>query len=243
MPHKAAVAGLVDELSDDARRLHAVNTIVCDGERLRGANTDAPGFERFLRLDAGSTLPGRDGADLRRRRGRSSVRARARARKARRRSRSPPGSRRAWRTSMPRSTACRPMSVRWDSIAAASVRADLIVNATPLGARGESLPMPPLGPDTLVVDLLYHPAVTPLQLEARERGRHGVRRHRAPPAPSRPLVRDVDGAAAAARGHVGRGARVDVRPRLTAPPCSSGRSPASSGPDAQAFATVRRCVG
>ena len=60
MPHKAAVAGLVDDLSDDARRLHAVNTIVCDGERLRGANTDAPGFERFLRMDAGFDPSGRD---------------------------------------------------------------------------------------------------------------------------------------------------------------------------------------
>jgi shikimate dehydrogenase len=44
MPHKAAAADLIDELSDDARRLHAVNTIVFDGERLRGENTDAPGF-------------------------------------------------------------------------------------------------------------------------------------------------------------------------------------------------------
>jgi shikimate dehydrogenase len=53
---------------------------------------------------------------------------------------------------------------------AVSVRADLIVNATPLGSRGESLPVPPLGPDMLVVDLLYHPTVTPLQLEARGAG-------------------------------------------------------------------------
>jgi shikimate dehydrogenase len=53
---------------------------------------------------------------------------------------------------------------------AVSVRAELIVNATPLGSRGESLPVPPLGPDMLVVDLLYHPTVTPLQLEARGAG-------------------------------------------------------------------------
>ena len=60
MPHKAAAADLIDELSDDARRLHAVNTIVFDGERLRGENTDAPGFERFLRMDAGIDPSGRD---------------------------------------------------------------------------------------------------------------------------------------------------------------------------------------
>ena len=59
MPHKAAVADLVDDPSDDARRLHAVNTIVCHGDRLRGENTDAPGFERFLRIDAGFDPSGR----------------------------------------------------------------------------------------------------------------------------------------------------------------------------------------
>jgi shikimate dehydrogenase len=53
---------------------------------------------------------------------------------------------------------------------AVRVRADLIVNATPLGLRNESLPVPPVGPDTLVVDLLYHPAITPLQTQAREAG-------------------------------------------------------------------------
>jgi shikimate dehydrogenase len=47
---------------------------------------------------------------------------------------------------------------------------DLIVNATPLGARGESLPLPPLEARMLVVDLLYWPSVTPLQLAAREAG-------------------------------------------------------------------------
>jgi shikimate dehydrogenase len=50
------------------------------------------------------------------------------------------------------------------------VSADVIVNATPLGARQESLPVPPLGVDTVVVDLLYHPTVTPLQIEARAAG-------------------------------------------------------------------------
>jgi len=59
MPHKAAVADGVDELSDDARLLHAVNTVVVDGQRLVGHNTDAPGFDRFLRRDAGFDSEGR----------------------------------------------------------------------------------------------------------------------------------------------------------------------------------------
>ena len=53
---------------------------------------------------------------------------------------------------------------------AVTVPADLIVNATPLGVARESLPLPPVGPQTLVVDLLYHPAVTPLQVRARSEG-------------------------------------------------------------------------
>jgi shikimate dehydrogenase len=45
-----------------------------------------------------------------------------------------------------------------------------VVNATPLGADGEQLPLPPVDDSTLVVDLLYHPAITPMQATARERG-------------------------------------------------------------------------
>jgi shikimate dehydrogenase len=169
MPHKAAVAGLVDELSDDARRLRAVNTIIRDGERLRGANTDAPGFERFLRLDVGFDPAGRDalifgagGA------GRACALALARegvasitvAAREPARVEDVEAALDGVRTDV--------RAVGFDR--AVSVRADLIVNATPLGARGESLPVPPLGSDMLVVDLLYHPAVTPLQLEARNAG-------------------------------------------------------------------------
>ncbi len=53
---------------------------------------------------------------------------------------------------------------------AVTVPADLIVNATPLGAGQETLPLPPMGPQTIVVDLLYHPPVTPLQVRARAEG-------------------------------------------------------------------------
>jgi shikimate dehydrogenase len=53
---------------------------------------------------------------------------------------------------------------------AATHPSDLVVNATPLGIDGEELPLPPLSAEALVVDLLYHPAVTPLQTAARDRG-------------------------------------------------------------------------
>jgi shikimate dehydrogenase len=53
---------------------------------------------------------------------------------------------------------------------AAEASADLVVNATPLGAHGEELRLPKLGADALFVDLLYRPAVTPAQRAARAAG-------------------------------------------------------------------------
>lgn len=44
MPHKQAVMPLLDGLSDEAQRIGAVNTVVREGERLIGYNTDAAGF-------------------------------------------------------------------------------------------------------------------------------------------------------------------------------------------------------
>lgn len=48
LPHKAAVLPLLDEVDEAARAIGAVNTIVRDGERLLGINTDAPGLVRSL---------------------------------------------------------------------------------------------------------------------------------------------------------------------------------------------------
>jgi shikimate dehydrogenase len=48
--------------------------------------------------------------------------------------------------------------------------ADLVVNATPVGTRGESLPAVGLGPGQVAVDLLYKPAITPFLERAREAG-------------------------------------------------------------------------
>src|SRR5512132_3779454 len=59
MPHKTDAARLVDDLSEDAERLRAVNTLVVGPDGLAGHNTDAPGFDRFLRRDAGFDPEGR----------------------------------------------------------------------------------------------------------------------------------------------------------------------------------------
>jgi shikimate dehydrogenase len=54
-PYKEAVVDLLDELSVDARAIGAVNTIVVDGARLVGHNTDATGFARAIKPLLGST--------------------------------------------------------------------------------------------------------------------------------------------------------------------------------------------
>ena len=48
VPHKESVVPLLDELRPTARRLGAVNTIVREGDRLVGDNTDLTGFARAL---------------------------------------------------------------------------------------------------------------------------------------------------------------------------------------------------
>src|SRR4029453_18814209 len=59
MPHKTPTAELIDDLSEDARLLRAVNTIVVGADGLAGHNSDAAGFERFLRDDVGFDASGR----------------------------------------------------------------------------------------------------------------------------------------------------------------------------------------
>lgn len=50
MPHKQALVKLVDELSDDAARIGAVNTVCIREGKAYGHNTDGAGFLRALRL-------------------------------------------------------------------------------------------------------------------------------------------------------------------------------------------------
>ena len=169
MPHKSDVADVVDTLSEDARRLHAVNTVLIGEDGMTGHNTDTPGFDRFLRRDAGFDPAGRSalifGAG-----GAARACALALARAA------------ATRITVVARDPASTMDLRQalDGLSselvvtafddAAAAPADLVVNATPLGVDGEELPLPPIDDSTLVVDLLYHPAITPMQATARERG-------------------------------------------------------------------------
>ena len=53
VPHKQAVMEHLDEIDELAMKIGAVNTIVKDGDRLLGSNTDASGFIDSLRDEAG----------------------------------------------------------------------------------------------------------------------------------------------------------------------------------------------
>jgi shikimate dehydrogenase len=49
IPHKESVIPLLDDLSSESRAIGAVNTIVNDGGKLRGHNTDVDGFIEMIR--------------------------------------------------------------------------------------------------------------------------------------------------------------------------------------------------
>jgi shikimate dehydrogenase len=62
-------------------------------------------------------------------------------------------------------------TVAWEDAAEAAGRADLVVNATPLGMGGENpIESAAWRPDQCVVDLVYAPPVTPLIAAARKGG-------------------------------------------------------------------------
>ena len=169
MPHKTRAAELVPDLSHDARLLRAVNTIVVGTDGLAGHNTDALGFERFLREDTGFD-PSRRTALLFGAGGGARACALALSRGGLAELsvavREPSRAEDLRATLEGSGTALRVVSI--DDVS--EVHADLIVNATPLGVHGERLPLPSLVPGVVGVDLLYRPSATPFQAEIREGG-------------------------------------------------------------------------
>ena len=165
MPHKTDAADAMDTLSDDAQRLRAVNTIVLDADGIGGHNTDAPGFDRFLRRDAGFDPVGRTAMIL----GAGGV-ARATALAL---ARAPVADlivavREPARAGM-LLDALEGLNVEVRVVGfdgASAETADLVVNATPVG----SVPLPQLIEGAVVADLRYHPALTDVQSAARAAG-------------------------------------------------------------------------
>ena len=51
VPHKIAALGFVDEADEATRKIGAINTVLADGEKLIGFNTDGAGFSRAIRSE------------------------------------------------------------------------------------------------------------------------------------------------------------------------------------------------
>jgi shikimate dehydrogenase len=181
MPHKTAVAALVDDCTEVARRLDAVNCIVNTDGVLLGTNTDGEGFVASLARGAGFTPAGKrclvigaggaaravvlaladagasEVAVLNRTPGRATAAA-ALARAA--------GS-----VVTPGDDA--------DSLAQAVASADLVVNATPVGMTGGAAGPWLVAPQLLhagqvAADLVYLPRPTPWLVQAAAAGARGV---------------------------------------------------------------------
>jgi shikimate dehydrogenase len=165
IPHKEAAVRLVDDATDEVRATGALNTIVRRGSRLEGANTDIAGFEAALRVDGADLLAGAvvlllgaGGAAracayalLRLRNdvliaNRSSERLETLVRTLEVAGR-------------------RPRAVPWPA-AGTSLEVDAVVNATPLGMKGED-PLAAIELPRIVVDIVPTSEVTPLVKRAR----------------------------------------------------------------------------
>jgi shikimate dehydrogenase len=151
-PHKAAVAALMDDVSDVAREADAVNTVVRDGDRLIGHNTDMPAT-----IDAiGRLRP--DGVDHALILGAGGVsRAVQLALEV---------------VGVGRITVLRRSDGSMGRLVQEIATADLLVNATPVGTGRDESPVPftLLRPDLAVLDLVYRPSPTRLVRDARTEG-------------------------------------------------------------------------
>ena len=183
---------------------------------LAGHNSDALGFERFLRDDMGFDASGRSALLFGAGGGaRACALAAARCGLASLSVAVREASRADDLRAALEGSATEVRVVGFDD--ASGIEADLIVNATPLGVHGEELPLPSLLPGVVGVDLLYRPGVTPFQGRRARRGRRGVRWSRAVAPAGGDLVRALDRSVGAAPrdvgGRVGR-ARGAGCPRL-----------------------------
>ena len=164
IPHKEAALRLVDDATAEAREIGAVNTLIRRGSRILGANTDVEGFARAATAaDGGPLLSGMTvlllGAG-------GAARACAYvllpANRVLVANRSMERARQLADSLEVEGRHAEP--VAWPT---GEIRADAVVNATPLGLHGEDplqgLPLPPI-----VLDIVPTAEVTPLVRRARE---------------------------------------------------------------------------
>lgn len=159
IPHKIAVAGLVDTVDPYAPRVGAINTVVNDKGRLRGLNTDVDGIRAALREVGVEARP-----ELR-------VLTLGAGGSARAVAAALDGCRLVFATRRPEAVDLPGQAIAWDKRAAFARDADVLVNATPIGRNGElpidAADLPRAG---VVVDLVYTASGTPLLAAAAAAG-------------------------------------------------------------------------
>ena len=166
-PHKLTVMQALDSIDHDALEIGAVNTVVVNGDKLLGYNTDAAGFLGPLQKclgdlrDARVAVIGAGGAanavawSLSRAKTNVTVFARDESKAS--------------------ALAAR-FGVSADKLDGASFSTfDILVNTTPLGTHGQDVDSSPASVDqlrhiSLVYDLVYNPIETLLLTQAREAG-------------------------------------------------------------------------
>lgn len=173
MPHKQAVVAHLDDVSEVAARLDAVNCIAWDGARLVGHSTDGAGLLDTLRVDEGFEPEGKRCAVI-----------------------GAGGAARAAVAALGDAGAAEVIVVNRtaDRAASASLLAggrgrvgtdeevagcDLVVNATPMGMAGERAGLLPVSTDHLghgqvIFDMVYDPPETRFVKAARASGARAV---------------------------------------------------------------------
>ncbi|KEO85166.1 shikimate dehydrogenase [Tumebacillus flagellatus] len=174
IPHKVAVMPFLDEISEAARRIGAVNTIVNDEGRLIGYNTDGIGYLSALREETGFAAQGKSVLLLG---------AGGAARAAATQLALDGASRVTLAVRNPDKAAevlssladlTQAQAVLLDEVAATVGEYDLVVNTTPVGMHPhvDEVPLDTtlLVPGQLVSDLIYNPRETRFLQEAKARG-------------------------------------------------------------------------
>lgn len=177
IPHKEISLPFLDEISEEAAKIKAVNTVDVDSGRLKGFNTDIEGFLTPLTKERNWNPEGKKAVVLG---AGGAARAvvfsllSAGAAEIVIANRGPEraGLLAAFMKNLFRSASIRDISISDSSLADEISSSSLLVNCTPLGMRGE-IPLDDISclkPGLTVYDLIYRPANTPLLTAARERG-------------------------------------------------------------------------
>jgi shikimate dehydrogenase len=170
MPHKEAALAHLDEVSSQARAIGAVNTIEFRGGLLVGHNTDVSGLADFLTSDAGVRVHGKRALVLG---AGGAARAVVKALERLEASGIEVAARNLGAAAEVAALGHRHRctAIEWVDAPNAARAAEIVVNATPLGSRGEKLLVDlPWRSGQVVIDLVYDPPSTPLVEAARSGG-------------------------------------------------------------------------